>query len=272
MTLSDTRLRRHFSLRRVLLPVLLGLSTAGYMLYRNHEPRQLQTLLQANLFWVAMAIAVLIIRDFGYMYRIRYITDRVLSWKQSFNVIMLWEFASCALPTVVGGTTVAAYILFKEKIPLGKSIAQVMVTAMLDNLYFVLVVLIAGGRALPALNSLGEAVRSGLSMAFAVSYALVALYAFLMGHGLFLNPLAVKRLLVRLSMLPWLKRWRPKLFNQANELLACLPAHAPQERGLLVAGRWLHGRGLDGPIRHHRLPHRRLLCPQCPRPLAALLP
>ncbi|TXK33846.1 flippase-like domain-containing protein [Pontibacter qinzhouensis] len=223
MALNEQTLQEQFSLKKVLLPMLLGLSIVGYMLYRNYEPAQLQILRQASPLWLGITLLVLFIRDFGYIYRIRSVTDKALSWRQSFSVIMLWEFASCALPSVVGGSTVAAFMLMKEKIPLGKSIAQVMVTAMLDNLYFVVtvpvVLLMVGSSALPANDVVGEAIRTGLATAFAVSYLLVTLYAFLMGYALLLNPRAVKRLLLRLSRLRWLKRWRLTLFNHANELL-----------------------------------------------------
>ncbi|GAA4436156.1 lysylphosphatidylglycerol synthase transmembrane domain-containing protein [Pontibacter saemangeumensis] len=223
MALSKQKLQEQFSVRKIILPLLLGFGVIGYMLYTTYEPGQLQTLLKANLFWVAMAISVLLVRDFGYMYRIRYITDKVLSWKQSFNVIMLWEFASCALPSVVGGTTVVAYILFKEKIPLGKSIAQVMVTSMLDNLYFVLavplVLYFTKGNVLPEMIGLSESLRETLGIAFFVSYLLVALYAFTMFYALFINPQAVKRLFLRLGRLKPLSRWRESMFRHANELL-----------------------------------------------------
>ncbi len=223
MALNEQKLQQRFSLRKVLLPMLLGLGVVGYMLYRNYEPEQLQTLMQASPLWLGITFLVLFIRDFGYIYRIRHVTDRALSWRQSFSVIMLWEFASCALPSVVGGSTVAAYMLFKERIPLGKSIAQVMVTAMLDNLYFVLavpvVLFVVGDRVMPALDALGGVARNGLGAVFAVSYLLVTAYAFLMFYALFLNPRAVKRLLLRLGMLPLLKRWRKVLFNHAAELL-----------------------------------------------------
>ncbi len=223
MALNEQKLQRQFSARKILLPVALGLGVVGYMLYRNYEPDQLQTLLQASPLWLGITLLVLFIRDFGYIYRIRYITDKELSWKRSFNVIMLWEFASCALPSVVGGSTVAAFILYKEKIPLGKSIAQVMVTALLDNLYFVLavpvVLLLAEGSAMPPLDALTPAVRNSLEVAFLVSYVLVSLYAGLMSYALFFNPKGVKRLLIRISMAKFMRRWRTNLFNHANELL-----------------------------------------------------
>ena len=203
--------------------MVLGLGVVGYMLYKNYEPGQLQTLLEASPFWLGIALLVLFVRDFGYMYRIRYITDKALSWKQSFRVIMLWEFASCALPSVVGGSTIAAYILFKEKIPLGKSIAQVMVTAMLDNIYFVLIVpvvlLTLDGDLIPQFESINETLRQSLNITFIISYLLIALYAFTMFYALFINPKAVKRLLIRIGQVKLFRKWRTALFRHANELL-----------------------------------------------------
>jgi glycosyltransferase 2 family protein len=223
MALTKESLQEKFSTRKLILPMLLGLGVIGYMLYENYEPGQLRTLLQASPFWLGMALLVLLVRDYGYMHRIRYITEKDLSWKQSFQVIMLWEFASCALPSVVGGSTIAAYILFKEGIALGKSIAQVMVTAMLDNLYFILavpvVLLFAKGQILPGLEALNATVRQSLGIAFVVSYLLIALYAFSMFYALFINPKSVKRLLIKLGQVKLLRRWRQTLFRHANELL-----------------------------------------------------
>lgn len=239
MALTKEQFQKKFSTRRILLPVLLGLGVVGYMLYQNYEPGQLQTLLQANLFWAGMALLVLFIRDFGYMYRIRYVTEKALSWKQSFNVIMLWEFASCVLPSVVGGSTIAAFILFKEKIQLGKAIAQVMVTAMLDNLYFVLavpvVIMLAGNQLIPDIAGISDMVRNSIGIAFLVSYLLIALYAFTMFYALFVNPKAVKRLMVRLGQVKLFRRWRIALFTHANELLI-----ASKHLRTKNAAFWLH--------------------------------
>ncbi|MEJ8802036.1 lysylphosphatidylglycerol synthase transmembrane domain-containing protein [Pontibacter sp. H249] len=223
MTLTQRNFTKHFSAPRIILPVLLGLGVIGYMLYQNYEPEQLETLLNASPFWIGMTLLVLFIRDFGYMYRIRFLTDKALNWKQSFNVIMLWEFASCVLPSVVGGSTIAAFILYKEKIPLGKSIAQVMVTAMLDNLYFVvilpLILLFAGTQVFPDLLSINPTLRESLGIAFFVSYLMITMYASLMFYALFINPKGVKKQLIRLGQTRPFRRWRTALFQHANELL-----------------------------------------------------
>lgn len=223
MAITQPDFTKHFAAPRILLPVLLGLSVIAYMLYKNYEPAHLQTLFSASIFWLLITLLVLVVRDLGYMYRIRFITDKALSWKQSFKVIMIWEFASCALPSVVGGSTIAAYILFKEKITLGKAVAQVMVTAMLDNLYFViafpLILLFTGGQVLPEMAGLNQTLRESIGIAFFASYLMIAGYASTMFYALFINPKGVKRMLLRLGQLKPFRRWRTPLFQHANELL-----------------------------------------------------
>ncbi len=72
------------------------------------------------------------------MYRIRLLTDKQLSWRNSFHVIMLWEFASSVTPpSIVGGSAVALFIVTKEGIKPGRATAIVMITALLDELFFI---------------------------------------------------------------------------------------------------------------------------------------
>jgi glycosyltransferase 2 family protein len=223
MDQNRTKILENFSTRRILIPVAIGLGAVGYMLYRDPAARNLGALLDAKLHWLLITLLVLVVRDAGYMYRIRHITEKALSWRQSVDVIMLWEFASCVMPSVVGGSTVATFIINKEGIPLGKSLAYVMVTAMLDNLYFVvaapIVILITRGQVFPEVAGMSFSVSSSLEVAFIVSYALIGLYAFMMVYALFFKPQAVKRLLLRLTSLPLLRRWRQSAFKHGNELV-----------------------------------------------------
>jgi glycosyltransferase 2 family protein len=223
MDQNRTKLLENFSTRRILIPVAIGLGVVGYMLYRDPASRNLGALLDAKIHWLLITVLVLLVRDVGYMYRIRHITEKALSWRQSVDVIMLWEFASCVMPSVVGGSTVATFIINKEGIPLGKSLAYVMVTAMLDNLYFVvaapIVVLLTQGKVFPDVAGLSFSVSSSLEVAFIISYGLIGLYAFLMVYALFFKPQAVKRLLLRITSMPFLRRWRQSAFKHGNELV-----------------------------------------------------
>ncbi|MFN5787026.1 MAG: YbhN family protein [Flavobacteriia bacterium] len=93
-----------------------------------------------SVFWILLAIIFAVGRDFFYMVRIRLLTHKVLSWRSSFNVIMLWEFASALSPGVMSGAAVAMFILKHEKIALGRSTAIVFVTAMMDNFFYILII------------------------------------------------------------------------------------------------------------------------------------
>ena len=88
-------------------------------------------------FFILMAVLMIFVRDLSYVIRIRLLTDKKLSWYRSFIVIMMWEFASALSPGVVGGAAVAMFILNREKIPLGRATALVVITAFMDNLCFV---------------------------------------------------------------------------------------------------------------------------------------
>jgi uncharacterized protein (TIRG00374 family) len=223
MDLNKRSFLRHFTPAKIAIPVVLGLLVVGYMIYRDPASRDLTRLWHAKLHWIAITFLVLLVRDFGYMYRIRHITSKFLSWRQSIDVIMLWEFASCVMPSVVGGTGVAAFLLHKEGIKLGKSLAYVMVTAMLDNWYFVVVAPVilyfTKGQIFPEIEGLGFSVASSLKYAFTISYVMVTIYAIIISYALFVNPKAIKRLLLRLTSIGFLKRWRQAAFRHGNELV-----------------------------------------------------
>ncbi|GAB2529226.1 lysylphosphatidylglycerol synthase transmembrane domain-containing protein [Rufibacter soli] len=223
MDLNRKKLLSYFTPQRILIPVVIGLGVIGYMFYRDSAEMDLTPLYNAKPFWLVMTFLVLVVRDFGYIYRIRYVTEKFLSWRKSLDVIMLWEFASCVMPSVVGGSTVAAFILNKEGISLGKSLAYVMVTAMLDNLYFIiavpLVFLITRGDIFPEVSAMEFSVTQSLEIAFVVSYALISLYAFIMAYGLLINPTAVKRLFLRATSFKLTRRFRAGAYKNGNELV-----------------------------------------------------
>ena len=150
---DDAHFLQRLQPSRLILPIVIGLGVVGFMFWRSYRPGDLAPLAHARYAWLLVTLGVLLARDFGYIYRIRHIAERELSYRQSLDVIMIWEFASCVLPSAVGGTAVASFILNKEGITLGKSLAYVMVTALMDNLYYVLmvplVVLIAGAGLYP---------------------------------------------------------------------------------------------------------------------------
>ncbi len=218
---QDADLLRQLRPSRIVLPALIGLSVVAFLFWRSYRPGDLAPLLHAKWEWLLVTLLVLWARDLGYIYRIRHITEEALSWRQSFAVIVVWEFASCVLPSAAGGTAAAPIILTREGIPLGKSLAYTIVTALLDNLYYVLmvplVVWLAGAALYP--QGLQSAFVETLRVLFVVSYVAVSAYAGLLLYALFVNPRSVRRLLVRLASLRGLRRFRRLAYRQGQEMV-----------------------------------------------------
>ncbi|HEY4788823.1 MAG TPA: lysylphosphatidylglycerol synthase transmembrane domain-containing protein [Bacteroidales bacterium] len=204
---------------RVIYPVLIGLGVIAYFFYKkdfNAKAFSLLTFSTQMCFYLILALLFMMMRDIGYMMRIRILTQKDLSWKQAFRVIMLWEFSSAVMPSAVGGTTVAMIYVNKEGINLGRSTAVVMATSFLDELYFVLmfplllltikvhtlfsVGVLSGGGAISLTNEF---------LWFAViGYSLKFVYIIVLGYGLFVNPRGLKWLLLGVFKLPFLRKFR----------------------------------------------------------------
>ena len=137
MDTREVNISKLLTPQKLFIPVLLGLAVSGWMLWKGFDKEAFSNVdwTFQTLFWLFIALLMMALRDIAYMYRIRILTENKISWRKSFDVIMLWEFASAVTPSVVGGSGVAIFILNKEKINLGKSTAIVMVTAMLDELF-----------------------------------------------------------------------------------------------------------------------------------------
>lgn len=177
-----------------------------------------------TLLWLVLALSMMMLRDVMYMYRIRMLTDKELSWKQSFNVVAVWEFASSLTPGVVGGAALAMFILNREKIALGKATALVMITTMFDNLFFLLMIplvysLIGHSTFFPPIDSkviLG--VEFGVEGLFWLAYGFVLLFFAFLFVGLLIKPQIVKRFLSSVFSLPFIKRWKSKAIITGQEI------------------------------------------------------
>ena len=109
---KNNKVKELFTAKKIAIPIIIGLGVAFYMLWTNTDWEEFAKVSWGwrTIFWLFIALLMMGIRDFAYMYRIRVITDKQISWRNSFDVIMLWEFASAITPSIVGGTGVALYI------------------------------------------------------------------------------------------------------------------------------------------------------------------
>lgn len=193
--------------------------------YGNFKKETLaDTLSEANwsthsVLWILIALVFMIGRDVFYIIRIRLLTHRELNWKSGFYVIMLWEFASALSPGVVGGATVAMFILNRERIALGRSTAIVIITAMLDNLFYVLMIplvflFIDQQDLFPRSTGSDLAVKWVFWIGF-LAILSVCLFLF---SSIFLAPKLASRFLSLVFRFPFLKRWRDKAIQTGLDI------------------------------------------------------
>lgn len=178
-----------------------------------------------TLFFLLLSLIMMVIRDFGYMLRIKSLTDNELSWRQSFRVIMIWEFASAVTPSIVGGAPIAMFILKKEGINLGRSTAIVLVTTFLDELFYVLIVpivlIFVGTSSLfpDKLNSLFEGNGIHPLNLFIMGFGFIFILVLFLFIALFIAPYWFKKILLLLSRLFFLKKYRPKIEKTGDDII-----------------------------------------------------
>lgn len=170
-------------------------------------------------FWIFLALLFVIGRDLAYMWRIKILTKDKLSWKSSFFVIMLWEFASAVSPGVVGGSAVAMFILNKEKIPLGKSTAIVIITAMMDNLFYVIMIpivflFIAPSELFPSQLTYSSSIEFVFWLGFFVIFSI----CFLLFVSIFFFPKLITFLLKSIFSLPYVSKFKNKAIQTGKEV------------------------------------------------------
>jgi uncharacterized protein (TIRG00374 family) len=209
--------------KKVIWPIILGLGVVGFLLYREFRGKNFLTELSNSLVFnsytlvfIIVAIVCMLMRDLGYILRIRVLSDYKLSWLQSFRIIMLWEFSSAITPSAVGGTAVATIFVNKEGINIGRSSAIVMATSFLDELYFVIMapiifflvnpldIFVFGASA----NIQGASFVNNFFWFAIIGYSIKLLYLLILSYGFFINPRGLKWVLLKIFKLRFLRRWK----------------------------------------------------------------
>jgi uncharacterized protein (TIRG00374 family) len=225
MKIDNKKIFETLNPNKVWVPVLIGLGIVFAMFYFDPSVNEesLKGVFDASIPWLILAIIVILFRDLGYVYRIREITQHDLTWVRAIYVIILWEFASAVTPSVVGGTAVAIFILNKEGIKLGKAIAYVMVTAILDNLFFVIgapiILFFAKGHIFPSSKVLETQLQDSMEAIFWLSYTLYAVYSLVMAAALFYRPRVFKWVLIKIFSIKWLRKWKHDAVEYGNQII-----------------------------------------------------
>jgi uncharacterized protein (TIRG00374 family) len=269
--IKESDIKQQLSLRRVMIPVIIGLLAAGYMLYTSLTEVRYELVENGSYAWVdngqkldpkdenqfsltglgngkydrityrdtlrkidwtgtallffLLAIVCLGVRVFGYVVRLRVLSSGQFSWRQSLNIVLLWEFASALTPSVVGGSAVAIFFLNREGMNLGKSTAIVMVTAMMDEFFYIfmvpVVLLLVGGASL--FPEGWQSTLFGFTFTaegiFWVGYSFTFFLLLTLIFAVFINPRAFRFILLKMFSLPFLKKWKYRIVAWGNDLM-----------------------------------------------------
>jgi len=170
-------------------------------------------------------LGCIVLRDLGYMYRLRILSNSSMRWRQCFDSIVLWELASALTPSVVGGSAAAVWILKREGMRWGKSLATIFATALMDELFYLLAVPIMFGIALlsdhsifPEIASDASGINTSLPVLFGMAYAFIGALTAVILYGLIIQPDATFHRLTRWSKRRPLQRWEPAIASWASDL------------------------------------------------------
>jgi len=132
-------------------------------------------------------------------------------------MIALWEFSSAVTPSVVGGGVVAVFLFMKNGISFGRAIAYVMATSTFDNIFF----LITGPFAYFELLKDQQFYHDNYWMfaPFGISYTLILSYVSIMLITLFFKPTFFKWIMIKITTISVLKRFKDTMIKQSNELI-----------------------------------------------------
>lgn len=224
---TDPRaLLRHFSPKRIIWPVLIGLGVAAWLFLKDFDAAAFRAVrwTTSSTLWFLLAIVSVVIRDWAYMVRIRVLTDNYFDWKRAFIVIMLWEFSSALAPGLIGGGFIfAIFILNREGLHMGKSITAILNSSFLDGIFLAvmapLVYFTASKEALFSGIHLNTTFGDSIFYTFWTVYFLIVAYKLFVAYALFINPYLIRRLLLSAFSAPLLRRWKESAIETGEQLV-----------------------------------------------------
>lgn len=171
----------------------------------------------STLLWIIVALIFVVFRDLAYMNRVRLFTDGSLTFKRSFITIMLWEFASALTPGVVGGSAVALFILNKEGISMAKSTAIVMLSTLMDNLFFVIMIPVV--LSIISIDTMFGEEAKWMTSIFWIGYTIITSISILLFLAVIVYPKLIGNTLLAITKLKWFKRWEKSADTFSKEII-----------------------------------------------------
>ena len=106
-------------LLRAFIPLAIGLAVVGVLLYQTLQENGGWSAVEGSVTlpgWPVALVCLLglvLIRDLGYVLRLRWLSNGSLTWRNAIETTVVWEFASAITPGIVGGGAVAIWGLHR---------------------------------------------------------------------------------------------------------------------------------------------------------------
>lgn len=119
------------------LAASIGLVVIAGMMIREFDLDALSKIHLSPQFFAGTGIAVLLfaVQNLMYTLRFRYLSQRKLSFSQSFRINVLCEFTSAVTPSAVGGSGLAFVYLNREGMTMGRSIFTMFAALLADEAF-----------------------------------------------------------------------------------------------------------------------------------------
>lgn len=93
MEQSEKNLTKKISPYKIVYPIIIGLAVVSYMLYKEFDIKAFEqiTFTWTSVLWLLVAIMCMLVRDLGYVIRIKVLSGNRLNWIKSIRIIFLWN-------------------------------------------------------------------------------------------------------------------------------------------------------------------------------------
>lgn len=217
-----------FSMWKVFLPVLIGLGVVALMLWHDSKGENIKEVF-ANIHFTTLSVICIIfavicmgLRDVGLVWRFRALTDRKLTWGQSWTVDMMCEFTNCITPSAVGGSSLGPVFLNSEGIEFGRATTLMLTTLFMDELFFVVAcpIVIMFTPAHDIFNSGTADFSHGIEYTFWAVYGAIALWTFILFLGIIWKPGWINSILNKIAGWKILRKWQNSILGLGDNMIA----------------------------------------------------
>lgn len=220
--------KKTFSVWKVLLPVVIGLGVIALMFWHDAKKENLAEVWEQihftplAVFCIFIAIICMALRDVGLTWRFRALTDRKLTWGQSWTVDMMCEFTNCITPSAVGGSSLGPVYLNAEGIEFGRATTLMLTTLFMDELFFVIAcpIVVLFTPAAEIFKSSGADFSHGLKYTFWVVYAMISAWTFILFLGIIWKPFWIQKVLGKIASWHWLRKWKDNITRLSDNMIA----------------------------------------------------